>query len=79
MRFGTEIFDLASLGQISRCQTALTLPPWVVYSVNTLQSYGLYITYTYIYYMYILFFVFWLYSSVYRYLCRVNIIWNWFV
>ena len=45
MRFGTSIFDLASLGQISWCQTALTLPPWVVYSVNTLQSYGLYITY----------------------------------
>ena len=54
MRFGTSIFDLASLGQISRCQTTLTLPPWVIYSVNTLQSYGLYITYTIYMYMYVL-------------------------
>ena len=45
MWFATSIFDLSSLSQISRWQTTLTFPPWSVYLVNTLQSYGLYITY----------------------------------
>ena len=31
MRFVTEIFDRTKRGQISRCQTALTRPPQVVY------------------------------------------------
>ena len=42
MWFATSIFDLAMLGQISWWQTTLTFPPWGVYLLNTLQSYGLY-------------------------------------
>ena len=39
----------AMLHQISWWQTTLTFPPWGVYLLNTLQSYGLYYIYPFIY------------------------------